>query len=137
MSYSMHKIRSCAHTLRRDQGNGGLAGGELVTWKKFFKGWTVSFEGWNEAARWTEEEGRQAGEANAQVNIGIEAERRLWGLAALEAQRSEADGKAHQIKINKKKLGSGKPYDKRSEKEAAPNVPVVVGWRGRGVTDQD
>ena len=104
MSYSMHKIRSCAHTLRRDQGNGGLAGGELVTWKKFFKGWTVSFEGWNEAARWTEEEGRQAGEANAQVNIGIEAERRLWGLAALEAQRSEADGKAHKNKniINKK-----------------------------------
>ena len=98
MSYSMHKIRSCAHTLRRDQGSGGLAGGELVTWKKFFKGWTVSFEGWNEAARWTEEEGRQAGEANAQVNIGIEAERRLWGLAALEAQRSEADGKAHQKK---------------------------------------
>jgi hypothetical protein len=100
MSYSMHKIRSCAHTLRRDQGSGGLAGGELETWKKFFKGWTVSFEGWNEAARWTEEEGRQAGEANAQVNIGIEAERRLWGLAALEAQQSEADGKAH--KKNKK-----------------------------------
>lgn len=103
MSYSMHKIRSCAHTLRRDQGSGGLAGGELVTWKKFFKGWTVSFEGWNEAARWTEEEGRQAGEANAQVNIGIEAERRLWGLAALEAQRSEADGKAHKKNIINKK----------------------------------
>ena len=122
----MHKIRSCAHTLRRDQGSGGLAGGELVTWKKFFKGWTVSFEGWNEAARWTEEEGRQAGEANAQVNIGIEAERRLWGLAALEAQRSEADGKAHK----KIKLGSGKPYDKRSEMEAALNIPFASwGWR--------
>ena len=28
---------------------------ELETWKKLFKGWTISFEGWGEAARWTEE----------------------------------------------------------------------------------
>ena len=70
--------------MRRDQGSGGLAGGELETRKKLFKGWTASFEGWNEAARWTEEDGRQAGEASAQVDIGIEAERRFWGLAALE-----------------------------------------------------
>jgi len=40
-------------------------------------------------------------------------------------------------KKEKGELGSGKPYDKRSEKEAALNVPVVVGWRGGGVTDQD
>ena len=98
MSYSMHKIRSCAHTLRRDQGSGGLAGGELVTWKKFFKGWTVSFEGWNEAARWTEEEGRQAGEASTQVDIGIKTERRFWGLAALEL-----NGVKLMAKLTKKK----------------------------------
>ena len=105
---------------------------ELEMRKKLFKGWTASFEGWSEVARWTEEDGRQAGEASAQVNIGIEAERRLWGLAALEVQQREAEGKAHK----KKKTGSGKPYDKRSEKEAALNVPVVVGWRGGGGTDQ-
>jgi len=39
-------------------------------------------------------------------------------------------------KPKKKKLGSGKPYDKRSEKEAALNIPVAVGWRGGGGTDQ-
>jgi hypothetical protein len=55
MSCSMHKIRSCAHTLRRDQESGGQAGVELETWKKLFKGWTVSFESWGESARWTEE----------------------------------------------------------------------------------
>ena len=80
---------------RRDQGSGGLAGGKLETWKKFFKGWTVSFEGWNAAARWTEEEGRQA---SAQVDIGIEAERRLWGLAALEL-----NGVKLMAKLKKKK----------------------------------
>ncbi len=84
MSCSMHRIRSCAHTLRRDQGSGGLAGVELEMRKKLFKGWTASFEGWSEAARWTAEDGQQAGEASAQVDIGIEAERRFWGLAALE-----------------------------------------------------
>ena len=57
---------------------------ELEMRKKLFKGWTASFEGWNEAARWAEEEGRQAGEASAQVDIGIKTERRFWGLAALE-----------------------------------------------------
>ena len=57
----------------------------------------------------------------------------VLGSGSPRAQRSEA-GKAHQIK--NKKLGSGKPYDKRSKKEAALNVPVVVGWRGGGGTDQ-
>ena len=52
----MHKIRSYAHTLRRDQESGGQAGVELETWKKLFKGWTVSFEGWGEAARWTDDD---------------------------------------------------------------------------------
>jgi hypothetical protein len=47
-----HHHRSFAHTLRRDQESGD--GVELETWKKLFKGWTVSFEGWNETARWTE-----------------------------------------------------------------------------------
>ena len=118
--------------MRRDQGSGALAGVELKTWKKLFKGWTASFEGWSETARWTEEEGGQAGEASAQVDIGIEAERRFWGLAALEL-----NGVKLMAKLNKKKkLGSGKPYDKRSEKEAALNVPVAVGWRGGGGTDQ-
>ena len=55
MSCSMHKIRSCAHTLHTDQESGVQAGVELELWKKLFKGWTVSFEGWSEAARWTEE----------------------------------------------------------------------------------
>ena len=105
---------------------------ELEMRKKLFKGWTASFEGWSEVARWTEEDGRQAGEASAQVNIGIEAERRLWGLAALELNGVKLMAKL----TKKKKLGSGKPYDKRSEKEAALNVPVVVGWRGGGGTDQ-
>ena len=45
----------CSYTLRRDQESGGQAGVELEMWKKLFKGWTVSFEGWSEAARWTEE----------------------------------------------------------------------------------
>jgi len=31
------------------------AGVEIGIWKKLFKGWTVSFEVWSEAARWTEE----------------------------------------------------------------------------------
>ena len=104
---------------------------ELEMRKKLFKGWTASFEGWSEVARWTEEDGRQAGEASAQVDIVIEAERRFWGLAALEL-----NGVKLMAKPKKKKLGSGKPYDKRSEKEAALNVPVVVGWRGGGGTDQ-
>ena len=55
MSCSMHRIRSCAHTLHRDQESGVQAGVELEMWKKLFKGWTASFEGWSEAARWTEE----------------------------------------------------------------------------------
>jgi hypothetical protein len=42
-------------TLRRDQESGGQVGVELETWKKLFKRWTVSFEGWGETARWTEE----------------------------------------------------------------------------------
>ena len=33
-------------------------------WKQLFKGWTASFEGWSEA-----------GDAGAQIGIGIEAER--------------------------------------------------------------
>ena len=45
--------------------------------------------------------------------------------------------KKNNKKLKTIKTGSGKPYDKRSEKEAALNVPVVVGWRGGGVTDQD
>jgi hypothetical protein len=38
MGCSMHKIRSCAHTLRRDQESGGQAGVELETWEEAFQG---------------------------------------------------------------------------------------------------
>jgi hypothetical protein len=55
MSCSMHRIRSCAHTLRRDQESGMQAGAKIGMWKKLFKGWTVSFEVWSRAAKWTEE----------------------------------------------------------------------------------
>ena len=51
MSCSMHRIRSCVHTLRRDQESGIQAGVEIRMWKKLFKGWTASFEVWREAAR--------------------------------------------------------------------------------------
>ena len=50
---------------------------EIGMWKKLFKGWTVSFEVWSEAARWTEERrnaSRRRG-AGEQVDIGIGAER--------------------------------------------------------------
>ena len=66
--------------------------------------------------------GWQAGDASAQVDIGIEAERRFWGLAALELNGVKLMAKL----TKKKKLGSGKPYDKRSEKEAALNIPGVA-----------
>ena len=42
--------------------------------------------------------GWQAGNASAQVDIGIEAERRLWGLAALEL-----NGVKLMVKLTKKK----------------------------------
>ena len=94
---------------------------ELEMRKKLFKGWTASFEGWSEVARWTEEDGRQAGEASAQVDIVIEAERRFWGLAALELNGVKLMAKL----TKKKKLGSGKPYDECSEMEVALVIPVV------------
>jgi hypothetical protein len=34
MSCSMHRIRSCAHSLRRDQESGMQAGVEIGMWKK-------------------------------------------------------------------------------------------------------
>ena len=80
--------------------------------------------------------GWQAGDASAQVDIGIEAERRFWGLAALELSGVKLMAKLTQKKERGGELGSGKPYDKRSEKEAALNTPVAVGWRGGGGTDQ-
>ena len=52
MSCSMHRIWSCAHTLRRDQESGVQAGVELGMWKKLFKGWTASFEVWSDAVGW-------------------------------------------------------------------------------------
>ena len=38
MSCSMHRIRSCAHTLRRDQESGTQVRVEIGMWKKLFKG---------------------------------------------------------------------------------------------------
>ena len=81
---------------------------ELETWKKLFKGWTASFEvcvQFGVRRRGGQRKGgRQAGDAGAQISIGIEAER--LGSGNPKAQRSKADGKAHsKTKFKKTKRG--------------------------------
>ena len=78
--------------------------------------------------------GWQAGDASAQVDIGIAAERRFWGLAALELSGVKLMAKLTQKQKQKQKeggkLGPGKPYDKCSEMEAALDIPFASwGWR--------
>ena len=55
LSCLMHRIRSYAHTWRRDRESGVSTGAKIGLWKKLFKGWTVSYESWSEAVRWTAE----------------------------------------------------------------------------------
>jgi hypothetical protein len=102
---------------------------ELGMWKKLFKGWTASFEVWSEAARGTEER-RTASRRRRRTGWHW-----YWGREAVlgsgnpRAQISEADGKAYSEVLAKKKkkgeLGSGKPYDDRSEVEVTLDIPVV------------
>ena len=68
---------------------------EIGMWKKLFKGWTVSFEVWSEAARWTEER-RNASRRHGQANrLTLErGQKGDVGSGNSRAQRSEADGKA-------------------------------------------
>ncbi len=55
LSCLMHRIRSYAHTLRRDRESGVSIGAKIGLWKKLFKGWTASYESWSEAVGWTAE----------------------------------------------------------------------------------
>jgi hypothetical protein len=64
MSCLMHRVRSCAHTLRRDQESGMQAGVKIGMWKKLFKGWTVSFEVWSGSVDRGTESCKQAAQAN-------------------------------------------------------------------------
>ena len=84
----------CSYFAQRS-GERVQAGVELETWKKLFKGWTASFErervlfiGTQCSDLYTSKVGvrrrggqrkggRQAGDAGAQIGIGIEAERRF------------------------------------------------------------
>jgi hypothetical protein len=45
----MHKTRSCAHTLHKDQVRGVRDGAGKVRWEKLFKGWTTLNEIWRGA----------------------------------------------------------------------------------------
>ena len=51
--------------------------------------------------------GRQAGDASAQVDIGIAAERRFWGLAALEPSGVKLMAKLTQKQKQKSRGGGG------------------------------
>ena len=99
----MHRILSCAHTLRRDQESGTQVRVEIGMWKKLIKGWTVSFEVWSEAASWTEER-RTASKRCRQTGRHW-----YWGRKAdlgsgnPRAQRSGADGKAHKKKKRRRR----------------------------------
>ena len=77
MSCSMHKIRSCAHTLRRDQEKRDASRSEIGMWKKLFKGWTVLLKFGVRRRGGQRKGGLQAGGAGEQVDIGIGAERRI------------------------------------------------------------